>query len=69
MRAIWLILAFIWLVLIAYAQGTCSVFPSFGTQCHDERLDVWMLPFFLTVVGLPAVVASLKIIVKFIRDR
>lgn len=49
--AIFSILAAIWLLLIAYAQLTCSLIPSIGTQCHDPRLDVWMLPLFTAPVG------------------
>jgi hypothetical protein len=49
--AIFSLIAAIWLLLIAYAQLTCSLIPSIGTQCHDERGDVWMLPLFTAPVG------------------
>ena len=49
--AIFSILAAIWVLLIAYAQLTCSLFPSIGTQCHDPRLDVWRLPLSTAPIG------------------
>jgi hypothetical protein len=52
------------LLVVLFAQFTCSAIPGVGTQCHDPRLDVWMLPFFLAPIGLPALVASVKMLVR-----
>ncbi len=57
MRFIVLLLALGWLILIGIAQATCSIVPWFGTQCHDPRLDVWLMPFGTAVFGFPAVIA------------
>jgi hypothetical protein len=52
-----------WLALIVAAQETCSILPSIGHQCHGPDGDVWMLPFFLGIIGLPALIASIIIVV------
>jgi len=56
-------LALGWLALIFVAQSTCSILPSTGHQCHGPEGDIWMLPFFYGIIGLPALLASLIIIV------
>jgi hypothetical protein len=56
-------LALGWLALIFAAQSTCSIFPSIGHQCHGPDGDIWMLPFFYGIIGLPALIASIVIVV------
>jgi lysylphosphatidylglycerol synthetase-like protein (DUF2156 family) len=63
------VVAAIWLLLIAYAQMNCSQVPWLGTQCHDERGDVWMLPFFSAPIGLPAFVISVVLLIVRARRR
>jgi hypothetical protein len=63
LKALCFALALGWLALIFVAQSTCSILPSIGHQCHGPEGDVWMLPFFYSIVGLPALVASIIIIV------
>ena len=59
----------IWLVLIAFAQMTCSIVPWLGTHCHDERIDIWMLPFFTAAIGIPALINSIIFLRAQIRGR
>lgn len=63
LKALCFALALGWLALIVLAQQTCSIFPSIGHQCHGPDGDVWMLPFFLGIIGLPALMASIIIII------
>jgi len=56
-------LALGWLILIFLAEQTCSIFSSIGHQCHGPEGDVWMLPFFYAIIGLPALIASIVIII------
>jgi hypothetical protein len=73
LKAVLFIVTLAWLALILYAQSYCSIFKSFGNQCHDERGDIWMLPFFAAVIGLPATLISLIVIltaaVRSLRER
>lgn len=48
----------IYIQLLVWAQTECSIFPSFGHQCHGPEGDVWMLPFFFAVVGVPLVIGA-----------
>jgi hypothetical protein len=49
--------------LVAWAQSHCSIFPSFGHQCRGGgELDIWMVPFFFAILGVPLVIASLVIV-------
>jgi hypothetical protein len=61
LKALCIALALGWLALIVAAQQTCSILPSIGHQCHGPDGDVWMLPFFLAIIGLPALIASIII--------
>jgi hypothetical protein len=63
LKALCFTLAFGWLALIVIAQDTCSILPSIGHQCHGPDGDIWMLPFFLGIIGLPALIASIIIII------
>jgi hypothetical protein len=63
LKVLCFILALGWLALIVVSQGTCSILPSVGHQCHGPEGDVWMLPFFYGIIGLPALIASIIIIV------
>ena len=63
LKVICFALALGWLALIFIAQSTCSILPSVGHQCHGPEGDVWMLPFFYGIIGLPALIASIIIIV------
>jgi hypothetical protein len=69
LNALCIALALGWLALIVAAQQTCSILPSIGHQCHGPEGDVWMLPFFLAIIGLPAVIASIVIIGAAVRRR
>ena len=63
-KGICFFLAALWLVLIGIIQDTCSIFPSVGHQCHDTGYaDIWFLPIFFSPIGIPAVVASIIIII------
>lgn len=46
--------AFGWLVLIGFAQWNCSIIPHVGHQCDGPDYDIWMLPFFTAIWGIPA---------------
>jgi hypothetical protein len=63
LKALCFALALGWLALIVLAQQTCSILPSIGHQCHGPDGDVWMLPFFLGIIGLPALIASIIIVI------
>ena len=63
LKVICFALALGWLALIFIAQSTCSILPSIGHQCHGPEGDIWMLPFFYGLLGLPALIASIIIIV------
>jgi hypothetical protein len=52
-----------WLALIFFAQRECSILPSIGHQCHGPEGDIWMLPFFYGILGLPTLIASIIIMV------
>ena len=65
LKGLTFLLAAVFLLLIAFAQFTCSLIPGVGTQCHDPRLDVWMLPFFFAPIGIPTVIASLKMLMRW----
>jgi hypothetical protein len=69
LNALCIALALGWLALIVAAQQTCSILPSIGHQCHGPEGDVWMLPFFLGIIGLPALIASIVIIGAAVRRR
>jgi len=58
-----------WLALVFIAQRICSILPSTGHQCHGPEGDVWMLSFFYGIIGLPALIASVIIIVMALRRR
>ncbi len=60
------LIATLWLIAIGFAQATCSIFLWFGTQCHDPRLDVWMLPFAGAPIGIPALIGS---VIAFLKIR
>ena len=62
-------LALGWLTLIVIAQRVCSIFPPIGHQCHGPEGDIWMLPFFYGILGLPALIASIIIIVMALMRR
>ena len=63
LKVICFALALGWLALIFIAQSACSILPSIGHQCLGPDGDIWMLPFFYRVLGLPALIASIIIIV------
>jgi len=63
LKALCFVLALSWLALIFAAQSTCSILPSIGHQCHGPDGDVWMLPFFFGIIGLPALIGSIILIV------
>jgi hypothetical protein len=56
----------IWFYLIAYSEMNCPLLTSVGPPCSGERGDVWMLPFFGAVFGIPALILSIVIIVMMI---
>jgi hypothetical protein len=53
--------ALAWFGLIVVAQQSCSIIPSVGHQCNGPEGDVWTLPFFYSVIGPPALIASITI--------
>jgi hypothetical protein len=62
-KAICFTLALAWLAVIVVAQQVCSIVPSIGHQCNGPQLDVWMGPYLAGVIGLPATIASIIILV------
>ncbi len=68
-RALLVVVAAVFVALIVLAQSTCSLVPSIGTRCHDERGDIWMLPFFAAPIGIPALIASIAMIATALRRR
>ena len=68
LKALCFLLAGFFVFLIALAQLSCPVL--IGTQCSMGGGDIWMLPFFYAPIGIPAVIASIVIlIVRAIRRR
>jgi hypothetical protein len=55
--------AAIYVLLIVAAELTCSIVPSIGNQCHGPDGDVWMAPFFLAPIGIPALIGSVVIFI------
>jgi hypothetical protein len=51
-----LLAAIFYLLTIVWAQANCSLIPVLGRQCYGHDLDAWMIPFFLTPVGIPALI-------------
>ena len=51
-----------WLLLIAFAQFNCSIFPGFGHQCSRGEGDIWLLPFIYSPVGGVGLIVWLVII-------
>jgi hypothetical protein len=43
-----------WLALMGFAQWNCSIIPHIGHRCDGPDYDIWMLPFFTAILGLPA---------------
>ncbi|MCW2274297.1 hypothetical protein GJ654_09605 [Rhodoblastus acidophilus] len=56
--------AALFVLTLIFAQATCSPFASSSRACNGPEGDVWMLPFFLAPVGLPAVVAAIVFMVR-----
>jgi hypothetical protein len=65
LKCLTLLSAAVFLFVVVFAQFTCPLIAGFGTQCHDPRLDIWMLPFFFAPIGIPAVVASVKMLMRW----
>jgi hypothetical protein len=65
LKGICFLFAVLWLGLVGVIQYTCSAFPSVvGHQCHGSAYaDIWFLPIFFSPIGIPAVVASIIIII------
>jgi hypothetical protein len=58
------LIAFAWLASVVIAQWECSIIPSIGNrQCHNGEGDVWLLPFVFSQIGIPALLASIIIII------
>jgi hypothetical protein len=62
-------LAALFLFTIFFAQTQCSIFPSFGTQCHGPEGDIWMLPFFFAPFGIPLTIVSIIFITRQVMRR
>jgi hypothetical protein len=44
-------IAAFWLLLIAFAQSNCSIFPGIGYQCSHGEGDIWLLPIMYSPIG------------------
>lgn len=40
-----------WLLLIAFAQLNCSIFPGIGNQCSHGGGEIWLLPIMYSPIG------------------
>ena len=54
--------AVFYLLTILWAQLNCSLIPAMGRGCGGSELDVWMVPFFLTPIGIPAIVGVISML-------
>ena len=65
-----LVKAFCFLVSAAFiytlvaAQLLCSLIPGVGHQCSETDGNVWMVPVFLSPIAIPALIASVLIVVR-----
>jgi hypothetical protein len=51
-----------WFVTLLQAQLTCSLIQSIGPHCTNGKGEIWMLPMFTAVIGIPALIASVVIV-------
>jgi len=54
--------AFIFTIIVA--QSFCSQIPSLGHQCTGQDGNIWMAPVILSPIGVPALIASILILVR-----
>ena len=57
-------IAALFVVIILWAQNSCSLIPSIGHQCNGPEGDAWMLPFMLAPVGIPALIYSVVLYLR-----
>jgi hypothetical protein len=50
-------------------QLNCSIIPSVGHQCHGQDTMIWLFPLVFSAIGIPAVLASIIIVVTGHRKR
>ena len=63
-KALCFVVALAWIVLCINADHACAVSHSVvRLLCSGPQLDAWMVPFITGVVGLPAVLVSIIIII------
>jgi hypothetical protein len=67
LKALCFIAAAVFVLTIAAAQLSCSQIPSIGNQCHGSDGVVWVLPFFIAPIGIPALVAAIVISITAVR--
>jgi hypothetical protein len=67
LKALCLMLAAVFVLLIVSAQLNCSQIASIGHQCYGPAGDVWMIPFFFAPIGIPALIGSIVISIVSVR--
>jgi hypothetical protein len=63
------IVAAIFVFMIVAAQLECSQFKSIGHQCAGSDGDIWMMPFFFSLIGIPALIGSIAIFIRMLFRR
>jgi hypothetical protein len=64
-----LVVTAIFVLLIVAAQLECSQFKSIGHQCAGPDGDIWMMPFFFSLIGIPALIGSIAIFIRMLLRR
>ncbi len=57
-----LVAAVFYLLTIVWAQLNCSLIPAIGRRCGATEIDVWMIPFFLAPIGIPAIIGVISML-------
>jgi hypothetical protein len=57
------LLAVLWLGLIVWAQSECPINSPPVGECRMGGGDIWLLPILYSLVGIPAVIASIIIVI------
>jgi len=63
LKGICFLLAALWLGTVVDVQLNCSIIPSVGHQCHGQDTMIWLFPLVFSAIGIPAVLASIIIVV------
>jgi hypothetical protein len=68
-KVLCVVITAIFILLIVAAQVQCSQFKSIGHQCAGQEGVAWMMPFFFSPIGIPALVGSIAIFIRMLVRR